>query len=337
MYSNGEAHSTTFDYFASLTGSMQTAPDDVDSSPYVSDKRNFLGVYVQSSTPLFSTLSLALGLRENIIDESRLTSSDDDSVEVNDQRDSRLSEGATLRWRALEEADITVTPYVAYTDTFQPSQFDFSPDPDDSAFLLPETARSWQLGARGGITGLEWEISGSVVEFGNAVIAEEVGGLPSFVNGGSDSFRDIDVDLDGRLSDRVRVTFSYEYVDARYRSYSIVDDDGDAVSLAGKRLPLTPDSVSTLGLLFGGSEGPSLAVLARYRGRSYLDPQNQVAASGFLSYDCKLSYSRDGWTIYLSGQNLTDRRDPVSASEIGDGQVYRLFGRRLELGVIIGL
>jgi outer membrane receptor protein involved in Fe transport len=337
MYSNGEAHSSTFDYFASLTGSMQAAPGDVDDSPYASDKRNFFGVYLQSSLRLLSTLSADIGLRENIIDESRLTSSDDDGVEMNDRRDSRLSEGASLRWRAVERADATLTPYVAYADTFQPSQFDFSPDPDDSAFLLPETAHSWQLGVRGSAADLEWDLSGTAVEFGNAVTAEEVAGLPSFVNAGSDSFRDIDLDVDERLSDSLRLTFSYEYVDARYRSYNLVDDDGDNVSLAGKRLPLTPNSVSTLGLLFGRSEGLSLAVLARYRGHSYLDQENQIPANGFVTYDCKLSYSGDGWTIYLSGQNLSDRRDPVSASEIGDDQVYRLFGRRLEFGVITSL
>jgi outer membrane receptor for monomeric catechols len=337
MYSNGEAHSSTFEYFASLTGSMQTAPDDVDRSPYASDKRNFFGIYLQSSLPLASTLSLDLGVRENIVNESRLTSSDDDGVDVNDRRDSRLSDGATLRWRALDQADTTITPYVAYADTFQPSQFDFSPDPDDSAFLLPETAHSWQLGVRGSAPSLEWELSGTAVEFGNAVTAEEVDGLPTFVNAGSDSFRDIDLDVDERLSDNVRLTFSYEYVDARYRSYNIVDDDGDNIPLAGKRLPLTPKSVSTLGMLFGRSEGLSLAVLARYRGASFLDQENQAPAAGFITYDCKISYGSDGWTIYLSGQNLSDRRDPVSASEIGDDQVYRLFGRRLELGVITAL
>jgi hypothetical protein len=35
--------------------------------------------------------------------------------------------------------------------------------------------------------------------------------------------------------------------------------------------------------------------------------------------------------VRLAGRNLTDRRDPVSESEFGDSQYYRLFPRRFDL------
>ena len=34
----------------------------------------------------------------------------------------------------------------------------------------------------------------------------------------------------------------------------------------------------------------------------------------------------------MSGRNLTDRRDPVAESELGDAQYYRLFPRRFDMG-----
>ena len=37
------------------------------------------------------------------------------------------------------------------------------------------------------------------------------------------------------------------------------------------------------------------------------------------------------WDLRLSGQNLTDRRKPISESELGDAQYYILPGRQLNL------
>jgi outer membrane receptor for Fe3+-dicitrate len=341
MYGNGEAHSTAFDYLAPLDGSTPSASSEQeDDSSYAADTRNFFGVYAQTHWRFAPDWLLDLGLRENVTDEDR-RSSDADSDDDDDsddstrqtQRNTRLSTAAMLSWHVLDAADTSVTPYLAYADAFQPSQFDFSPDPDDDAFLAPETARSWQLGVRGVFGPLGWELSSARVDFGNAVVAEQVDGLPSFVNGGSDRFRDVDLDLDLRLSDRLRLRFSYEYVDARYLDYNTLDDDGDNEQLAGKRLPLTPISTASLGFVFGGPEGFDAVASAEYRGSRYLDPENQVPAQAFVSYDCKLGYGFGRWSVYLSGENLTDRRDPLAASEIGDGQVYRMQGRRIALGM----
>jgi hypothetical protein len=35
--------------------------------------------------------------------------------------------------------------------------------------------------------------------------------------------------------------------------------------------------------------------------------------------------------VRASGRNLTDRRDPVAESELGDAQYYRLFPRRFDV------
>ena len=340
MYGNGEAHSATFDYLAPLDGSTPSASSEqADDSSYAADTRNFFGVYAQSHWRFAPDWLLDLGLRENVTDEDRRSSAagsdddDDDDSSRQTQRNTRLSSSAMLSWHVLDSADASVTPYLAYSDAFQPSQFDFSPDPDGAAFLAPETARSWQLGVRGVMGALDWDISSARVDFGNAVVAEQVGGLPTFVNGGSDRFRDVDLDLELKLSDVLRARFSYEYVDARYLDYITLDDSGHDEQLGGDRLPLTPISTASLGLVYGGPEGFNAAASAEYRGNRYLDAENRLPAQAFVSYDCKLGYGFGKWSVYLSGENLTDRRDPVTASEIGDGQVYRMQGRRITFGV----
>ena len=341
LYGNGAAHSTAFEYLAPLNGATPSASSEqADDSSYAADTRNFFGVYAQAHWRFAPAWLLDVGLRENVTDEDRRSTADDgdddddsDDSTRRSQRNTRLSSSAMLSWHVLDAAGVSVTPYLAYADAFQPSQFDFSPDPDDAAFLAPETARSWQLGVRGVMGPLGWELSSARVDFGNAVVVEQVGGLPTFVNGGSDRFRDVDLDLDLRLSDVLRLRFSYEYVDARYLDYNTLDDDGGNEQLAGKRLPLTPISTANLGLVFGGPVGFNAAASAEYRGSRYLDPENQLPAEAFVSYDCKLGYGFGRWSVYLGGENLTDRRDPLAASEIGDGQVYRMQGRRITMGV----
>lgn len=339
MYGNGEADSTAFEYLAPPDGATPSASSEqADDSSYAADSRNFFGIYAKAHWRFAPAWLLDVGLRENVTDEDRRSSDDDedgdgDGSTRQTQRNTRLSTSAMLSWHVLDTADASVTPYLAYADAFQPSQFDFSPDPDDAAFLAPETARSWQLGVRGAFGAIEWELSSARVDFGNAAVAEQVGGLPTFVDGGSDRFRDVDLDLELRLSEVLRLRFSYEYVDARYLDYNTLDDDGDNEQLAGNRLPLTPISTASLGLVFGGPQGFNASASAEYRGSRYLDPENQVPAEAFVSYDCKLGYGFGKWSVYLNGENLTDRRDPVTASEIGDGQVYRMQGRRITVGV----
>ncbi len=349
MYGNGNAHSTSFDYRASSGGRapMHSSDDDDGDdgsgiAAYSHDWRVFSGLYAQSHWRFAPDFNLALGLRENLTDERRLTADGDDSDEDDDpslqtQRDTRLSESALLEWHAWEGAQGSVTPYVAYTNSFQPAQFDFSPDPDEAVLLQPETARSWQLGVRGIAEALEWELSAARVDFGDAVVTQAVGGLPVSRNGGSDRFEDVDLDLDYRLGRDWQLKFGYEYVDARYLDYNFVDDDGDNVQLAGRRLPLTPQSVMSMGLHYGQLSGFSAALSAEYRGARFLDPQNQVRAGAFTSYDCLFRYGFDRIAVYVRGENLTDRRDPVAASEIGDGQVYRMLGRFIQLGMSIAL
>lgn len=338
MYGNGAAHSASFGYRAPLTaGAMPAGGVDPDDRSYARDTRNFFGMYAQSHARLAGHLELAVDLRESVTDERRFTGSADTGPDTQTQRNARPSASALLEWHAWDAEDLSLVPYVSYADTFQPSQFDFSPDPDDAAFLQPETVRSWQLGLRGTSPMIEWELSTARVDFGNAVVTQQVGGLPAFVNGGSDAFREVDLDVTVMLGEEWRLKGSYEHVDARYLDYNLVDGSGTNIQLAGRQLPLTSPDRATLGLSYGGRLGFSLAFSAAYQGARFLDPQNRVSAGPFVSYDCTLGYGFGRTAVYLRGENLTDRRDPVAASEVGDGQVYRMQGRQLTVGMSLVL
>jgi len=41
-------------------------------------------------------------------------------------------------------------------------------------------------------------------------------------------------------------------------------------------------------------------------------------------------YRAGRWELRVDGRNLTDRRDPVSESELGDAQYYLMSARRVD-------
>lgn len=333
-YSNGNAATAAFDYQASLSSAAPSAPvPDPDDSAYARDLRNYAGAYVQSHWRLGRGFSLAIGLRENLTNEDRYTVDEGDGPSTSDYRSTELSKSLELDWKALDTPDQSLEPYIKYTNTYQPPQFGFSPDPDDAVLLQPETVRGWQLGARGSAPALEWKVAIMDVNFDNGVIAVDVNGLPGFANGGNDAYRDLDGELDIKLGEGLDLTLDGNYTDARYENFVTAGDSGN-MQLSGNRLPLTPRVAASIGLVYGEAEGFNAAFSLHYTGTRFLDEFNQVSAAAFTTYDAKLGYGFGLWNLYLSAINLSDRRDPVAASELGDGQVYRLLGRSFELGVM---
>jgi outer membrane receptor protein involved in Fe transport len=65
--------------------------------------------------------------------------------------------------------------------------------------------------------------------------------------------------------------------------------------------------------------------------------QNTVNAGSYITVDSTLGYAFRGYSISVSGYNLTNRRDPVLRSELGEGQFYLLPGRRLFVRVSASL
>ena len=65
-------------------------------------------------------------------------------------------------------------------------------------------------------------------------------------------------------------------------------------------------------------------------GRRFLNKGNSVTAEDYTAIDARVGWKfAGGWGAFVEGENLTDRRDPVTESELGDAQFYRMPGRRI--------
>ena len=66
-------------------------------------------------------------------------------------------------------------------------------------------------------------------------------------------------------------------------------------------------------------------------GSRYLNKRNTALANSYATLAALAGYRRGRFEVSLRGRNLTDRRDPVAESELGDVQYYRMFPRRFDL------
>jgi outer membrane receptor protein involved in Fe transport len=79
--------------------------------------------------------------------------------------------------------------------------------------------------------------------------------------------------------------------------------------------------------MFTQPQGLRAYVVADYVGKRWLDKENTALAGDYTTIDAGVGYAWDRWEVRVDGYNLSDRRDPVSESELGDSQFYRLPAR----------
>jgi len=112
--------------------------------------------------------------------------------------------------------------------------------------------------------------------------------------------------------------------------------DGTPVRLDGNRLELSPAHLAAASLAWADGRSHAEA-LANYVGERFLDRRNTATATAYVTVDVAAGTRLGAVEVWAAGRNLTDRRDPVTESELGEGQYYRLPSRSLELGLAVGL
>ncbi|HZR36901.1 MAG TPA: TonB-dependent receptor [Nevskia sp.] len=298
---------------------------------YLSDQRSIAAAYTQVRWKLTPRLGLLGGLRLTHSDERRGRSSDDpDEVSLEYASTTRLNGSFGANWCVWQDpsADLDdVVLYANYGNTFQPPEIDFGPDVE-GPLLRPEALRSYEAGMKAdGFDGrFDADLSFYYVDFDNLVYnTVDDAGEPTQKNGGRERYKGAELEMRYRLMPDLRLSANYSYNDARYRDF--VSASGK--SRAGFRLPLSPRNLAALGLVYGGSAGPQASLVGNYVGNRYLNMGNSRVAGAFISLDATVGYAFGRYTASFNVYNLTDRRDAIQQSELGEDQYYQLPGRRM--------
>lgn len=342
LYGNGEASGGDFDYFVNLDGSNPPVSAELPPAAdiHVSDKRKFFGLYAQGEWLPYPTVRIEAGARLNVTKESRQTSTLElESGELDagqDERDTtRLGGSLGLTWTAYEQGTDTVRAFANWRNTFKPSAVDFGLD-SEPEILKPETSNSFEGGVKSELLGraLRLELAAFLMDFNNLVISQEIDGLPALANAGQARLKGVELSADWRVASQLVARGSYSYHDARFRDY-LTEFDGVPTQLSGKRLEMSPHGLAALALTWSPDEGVFGSAEMSYVGSRFLNKRNTALADHYATLAALLGYRHGHYEVRVAGRNLTDRRDPVAESELGEAQYYRLYPRRFDVSASV--
>jgi iron complex outermembrane receptor protein len=334
----GAAHGADFDYTAPLNGGfapLVPSPSDLDF--HIDDRRNFFGTYVSAEWTPLERLRFDGGVRLNMTQAHQQVV--DGGAGTNDQQsrtDVRpgTSLGAILTaWQRNQDS---VGMYINYRDTFKPAAIDFGIGEDEGGPLIlkPETSKSVEGGLKGRFFDrrMEAEASAFLMNFDNLVTANNVNGVPSLINSGKQRFQGFESSVAYFFAKQIIVRDTYSFHDATFTDF-VQDFNGAPVQLSGRRLQMSARNLAAVGVQYSPLRGFLGGIEISYTGNQYLDMLNTALAGGFATFGLNAGYRTRHWELRVDGGNLTDRRDPVAESELGDSQFYLLPSRRIDAGL----
>ena len=328
LYGNAHAENQLFDYFVHLNGSGAESVSDVhpDDFPRVRDRRNFSGLYVNSEWTPMPRLRVDVGARLNHTSERRETDEGSESLTK-----TRLSGVVGADWQLWSNGNEALVLFADYRNTFKPAAIDFGPEAEIE-ILDPETSNSIEAGAKGRMAGgrARWQLSAFRMDMKNLVVPTVVNGSPALENVGAIKVTGVESDLDFAPRSDTRIEFGYSYHDNRFGDYVQAFDDVPT-QLRGKRFEMSPFHLIGSGITWAPPSGLNANVLVNYVGERFLNKRNTAITGAYTSWNAGVGYRRGRNELRLDGRNLGNVRPPVSESELGDAQYYRMPARSMEL------
>jgi iron complex outermembrane receptor protein len=331
LHGRARAHGADFDYSVPVNGSLAVdvpQPDDLDVG--INDSRNFFGPYALMEWKPWERLRIDAGLRANVTHESRLDADEGAGTEAASNRtDAHIGANLGAMFTVWEQKQDSLGLYANYRNTFKPAAIDFGiGEPFQGKQILdPETSQSVEGGLKGRFFNhrLEAEASGFWMDFANLVTPVDIGGLPGLINAGTQRFHGFETGVELFLPRNVIARANYSYHDARFRNFI-----SEGAQLAGNRLEMSAHNLSGASLYYQPAKGLFGGVEVNYTGSRFLDQENLALAPGFATVGAGIGFRTSQWELRVDGRNLGDRRDPVSVSELGEGQAYLMPSRRVD-------
>lgn len=240
----------------------------------------------------------------------------------------RPSETLGVSYKLWTQGKEEAVVYADLRNAFKPSAIDFGPDytPD---LLSPETAQSIEAGLKGALAGgrFTYQTELFLMNFKNLVVATSSGAL---ANAAAEKLKGIEIESRYQVSPDLALAANASYHDAYFTQYDFFDGDS-SVNVAGRQLPLSAHVLAGAGLLYTPRHGFNSTIVAQYVGRRFLDEENIAPAGGYTNLSATLGYGLGHYGVSLEGNNLTNQRPPVSASEFGSESFYLLNARTVWL------
>jgi outer membrane receptor protein involved in Fe transport len=335
LLGRAQQDSTTFDYTIPTDGGAAPAGASLpgNGGAALLAHRSLFGLYMQTRWKPVSDVSLLAGVRYNITQEHIQASERGATADQSDHAHRASgSFGGSWRFWSDTSGDLDdVSVHASYSNTFQLAQLDFGPTSGFAPLIKPETQRGFTAGIKAdGLDGrFDADLDVFYSDFGHQPLNGSINGLPALVAAGSTRYRGVELETSIVLTPGLRVAATLSLDDARYRDFN----DASQGQLAGNRIALTPRWRSALGLTYAPARGLQVAANLNGEGSRFLDNANLHPARAYGVFDALIGYRWSQLQLSLKGTNLTDRREPILPSDLGDGQVYLLPRRHIDLSI----
>ncbi len=340
LHGKGDAEGATFEYTVPLGGVpaiVVPEPSTLDIGS--EDRREFFGAYGLLEWRPTTRLTVSGGLRLNITFEEGGEGENEANKPAGEQDKGRTnvrpSGSVGAIYSVWEQGVNHVRVFANYRNTFKPAAFDFGlgeGEGEEGGLLEPETAQSYEGGVK--VRALDgradFEASVFRMDFNNLVSATTINGLPALQNTGETRFQGLDLAADFNMPYAVTARATYSYHNAKFVDF-VQDFDGELVQLGGNRIEMSANNLFSAGLILAPSEGFLGNVIVKYTGDRYLNKRNTALAPGFATIDLGVGYRFGVYEVRLDARNLSDQRDPVSESELGESQYYRMVARETKV------
>ncbi len=212
-------------------------------------------------------------------------------------------------WKAIDSAQI----FGNASRSFEPPIAGFganftSTDPDGNTILLnAQRATTFELGARGVTEYLGWEVAVYHALVKDELITDQrdENNPASFFNSNGDTTHSgVELGLNAKwplnllaAGDKLSPRLNYTYNRFRF----------DGGNLDGNSLPLLPDHVANVELLYEHPSGFYIGPNLDIKSRAFVDFSNSQSADAYTLLGARIGYkSRAGYSIFVQGENLTD-------------------------------
>jgi outer membrane receptor protein involved in Fe transport len=326
LFGNGEGRGATFVYTVPLNaGGATNVTEPTNLNLDTESRRTFVGGYVMAEIVPAPAVRISTGLRVNATVERR-----GEGQSVTHARPSGSVGAIVSVW---QQGANHLKLFADYRNTFKPAAFDFSLA-ENEGVLDPETANSIEGGVklRGAAGRLDIEASGFRMNFRNLVTATVVNGLPALINSGETRFQGFELAANARGPHNTSGRATYSFHDGTFVDF-VQAFDGVPTQLGGKRFEMSARHLFSAGVIVAPDNGVVADLIVKYTGDRFLNKRNTALAEPFTTVDVGIGYRFGQYEIRVDGRNLSDRRDPVAESELGDAQYYRLFARALKASV----
>ena len=320
LYGRGKQNANNYAYFVSLDGkdapaTADEAPDEIAIS---SNNRDFAGLYAQTDwRAVPGVFDVLAGLRLNRTRETAAGQAIDiagggagDFSASESLTKTRLSGMLGASWYAWKQGRDAFTVYGDYRNSYKPLATDFGPEAEVTV-LQPETAASYEAGVKTQLFDgvVDIDLSAFQMDFKNGLTFDSTGAR---ANGGQARFKGVEAETHVALGGKLSLMANAAYHDARNVAFTA--DDG--TDLSGVRKEMSPYVLAGAGLLYQPAHGLNGSLVSNYTGSRNLDDAGQVKVGSFTTVDAALGWQFEKFGVHLNGYTLTDRHDPVSASEL---------------------